>query len=148
MQRVLVAGSIVCAATLLAAALRGRADTGSAIAPINATSHIVFGPDAGAIDVPDVKHTMLGVALNAGASVFWAAIYQRLFDRDGQRGGVGTAIVGGAAVAALAYLVDYRLIPRRLTPGWEYRVSDRSLALIFGAMALSLPVRHVFERLR
>jgi hypothetical protein len=148
LQRVLVAGAIVCVATLVAAAVRGRADSGSAIAPINATSHIVLGPAAGSVDVPNFKHTMLGVVINAGASVFWAAIYQWLFDRDHQRGGVGTSVLGGAAVALLAYLVDYQLIPKRLTPGWEYRVSGRSLAMIFGAMAVSLPVRRVLERLR
>ena len=146
LQRVLVAGSIVCVATLAAAALRGRVDSGSAIAPINATSHIVFGSEAGNVDVPSLKHTMLGVVINAGASVFWATVYQRLFDRVGQRGGVSTSVAGGAAVAALAYLVDYQLIPKRLTPGWEYRVSGRSLAMIFGAMAVSLPVRRVLER--
>lgn len=148
LQRIMVVGSIVCVATLVAAAVRGRIDSGNAVAPINATSHVVFGPEAGDVGVPDLKHTPLGVAINAGASVFWAAIYQQLFDRDGQRGGLITSVLGGAAVAALAYLVDYRLIPQRLTPGWEYRVSGRSLTMIFGAMALSLPVRRVLERLR
>jgi hypothetical protein len=146
LQRAIETGAIVCVATLLAAALRGRADSGSAVAPVNATSHIVFGAEAGRVDLPDVKHTLLGVALNAGASVFWASIHQRLFDRD-DRGGIGTSMIGGIAVAALAYLVDYHLVPKRLTPGWEYRVSDRSLAMIFGAMALSLPARRVVQRL-
>jgi hypothetical protein len=145
---VLVAGCLVFIATLAAAALRGRVDSGSAIAPINATSHIVFGSEAGNVDKPSFRHTLPGVVLNAGASVFWAAIYQRLFDRVGQRSGAGAALLGGAAVAALAYLVDYRLIPQRLTPGWEYRVSGRSLAMIFAAMAASLAVRRVLERLR
>lgn len=50
-------------------------------------------------------------------------------------------------MAALAYLVDYHLVPKRLTPGWEERVSDRSLAAIFGAMAVSLPIRRLLEEL-
>jgi hypothetical protein len=147
-QRVLVAGSLVCVATLAAAAVRGRVDSGSAVAPINATSHIVLGPAAGDVDGLDLKHTLLGVVINAGASVFWASIYQPLFDRAGQRGGMGISVLGGAAVAALAYLVDYRLMPKRLTPGWECRVSGRSLAMIFCAMAASLPVRRMLEGLR
>lgn len=148
LQQVLVAGAVVCVATLAIAALRGRADSGSAIAPINATSHLIFGPEASAVEVADVKHTLLGVIINAGASVFWAAIHRQLFDRGGDRGGLGTSMLGGAAVAALAYLVDYKLIPKRLTPGWEHRVSGRSLSMIFAAMALSLPVRRLIERLR
>jgi hypothetical protein len=80
-QRVLVTGSLVCVATLAVAAVRGRVDSGSAVAPINATSHVVFGPAAGDVDGLDLKHTLLGVVINAGASVFWAGIYQPLFDR-------------------------------------------------------------------
>ncbi|HEX2138626.1 MAG TPA: hypothetical protein VHG33_02830 [Woeseiaceae bacterium] len=143
LQNALVAGSIVCVATAAAAALRGRVDSGSAVAPINATSHVVYGPEAGDVEVADLKHTMLGLAINAGASVFWATLYERMFARTGNRGGMGKSLLGGAAVASLAYLVDYHLVPQRLTPGWEERVSGRSLAMIFGAMALSLPLRRI-----
>lgn len=142
----LVAGSLVCVATVVAAALRGLADSGSAVAPINATSHMIYGPEAGEVEVPDVKHTALGFALNAGACVFWAAIYERLFGRTADRGDIGRSLIGGGAVAALAYLVDYHLVPKRLTPGWEERVSGRSLAMIFGAMALTLPLRGLLRR--
>jgi hypothetical protein len=142
----LLAGSIVCVVTLATVAIRGRADSGSAVAPINATSHVVYGPEAANVDIPDAKHTLPGLAINAGASVFWATLYERLFGR-GNSGHVGRTLLGGAVVAALAYLVDYHLIPKRLTPGWEERVSGRSLGYIFGAMALSLPVRSVIKRL-
>lgn len=138
----LVAGAIVSVATVAAAALRGKTDSGSAVAPINATSHVVYGPEAGDADLPDIKHTIPGLAINAGASVFWAIVYERLFGRAD----LGRSLLGGGVVAALAYLVDYHLLPRRLTPGWEERVSGRSLAMIFGAMALSLPLRRTLGR--
>jgi hypothetical protein len=118
-------------------------DSGSAVAPINATSHVVYGAEAGDVVALDWKHTMLGLAINAGASVFWATLYERLFGRAV----VGRSLLGGGVVAALAYFVDYHLMPKRLTPGWEERVSVRSLAMIFGAMALSLPVRSILKRL-
>ncbi len=41
-------------------------------------------------------------------------------------------------VAGIAYVTDYRLVPRRLTPGYEKRVSGRSLFVIYGVLALSL----------
>ena len=147
LQDALVAGSIVCVVTAAVAALRGMSDSGSAVAPINATSHVVHGPEAGRVDVPDFKHTVLGLAINAGASVFWATLYERLFAGAGNRSDVGKALLGGGVVAATAYLVDYHLMPKRLTPGWEARVSGRSLAMIFGAMALSLPMRNLLKRL-
>jgi hypothetical protein len=145
LQDALAAGSIVCAVTLAAVAARGLTDSGSAIAPINATSHVVYGPAAGNVDLPDIKHTVPGLAINAGACMFWATVYERLFGR-GNSGRAGRALFGGALVAALAYVVDYHLVPKRLTPGWEERVSSRSLAMIFGAMALSLPIRSMLER--
>ena len=146
LQDALVAGSIVAAVTIAAVALRGRQDSGSAVAPINASSHVVYGPEAGDVDVADFKHTLPGLAINAGASVFWAAVYERLFGDADDRGGVGKALLGGGAVAGLAYLLDYHLLPKRLTPGWEERVSGRSLAMIFGAMALTLPVWSLLRR--
>jgi hypothetical protein len=145
LQNALVAGSIVCVATMAAVALRGRADSGSAFAPINASSHVIYGPEAANADLPDVRHTVPGFAINAGACVFWAAIYEGLFGRVARRH-PGMALIGGPVVAALAYLVDYHLVPKRLTPGWEERVSGRSLAMIFGAIALSLPVRSLLGR--
>ncbi len=142
LQNALAAGAMVFAATAAAAALRGRKDSGSAVAPINATSHVVYGPEASSADAPDLRHTLPGLAINAGASVFWAIVYERLFSR----GDTVKSLLGGGVVAALAYLIDYHLVPKRLTPGWEERVSGRSLAIIFGAMALSLPIRRLLER--
>lgn len=138
----LVTGLIASAFTVAAAALRGRADSGSAVAPINATSHVLYGPQAGDVDDVDFRHTLPGLAINTGASLFWATIYERLFGRAD----AGRALLGGAAVAALAYVVDYHLMPKRLTPGWEERVSDRSLAAIFVGMAVSLPIRRLLEQ--
>ena len=54
--------------------------------------------------------------------------------------------LGGLITAA--YVVDYHLVPSRLTPGWERQISPRALALVFGALALSLPVRSLARRRR
>src|SRR5690606_33593616 len=107
----LAAGAIVCVATLAAAAMRGRADSGSAVAPINATSHVVHGSEPAEVEAADLRHTALGVAINAGASMFWAAVYESLFGGADRRGGLVRPLLGGAAVAGLAYLVDYHLVP-------------------------------------
>ena len=146
LQDALVAGSIVAAATIAAVALRGLNDSGSAVAPLNASSHVIYGPEAGEVDHPDLKHTLPGLAINAGASVFWATVYERLFGRAITRGDVGKALLGGGTVAGFAYLLDYHLLPKRLTPGWEERVTGRSLAMIFGVMALTLPLWSLLKR--
>lgn len=143
-----ISGAIASATTVAAAAACGARDSGSAIAAVNAVSHIVWGSGASDIEQPDVKHTLPGVLLNTGATIFWAAIYERVFGQSAHRGHIAKAVLGGGAVAALAYVTDYHVVPKRLTPGWEYRVSNRSLALIYGVLALSLPLRGLLRRTR
>jgi hypothetical protein len=36
--------------------------------------------------------------------------------------------------------VDFQLTPERLTPGFEHRLSHRSLAAVYGAFAVGLAV--------
>ncbi|ESJ25561.1 hypothetical protein B551_0203050, partial [Cupriavidus sp. HPC(L)] len=50
------------------------------------------------------------------------------------------AILAGLAVAAAACVVDLRLTPKRLTPGFERRLSPWSLALVYVAFGLALPL--------
>lgn len=135
-----VSGAIASASTLASAAARGRRDSGSAIAAVNAISHIVWGRGASSVRVADVKHTLPALLLNTGATVFWAGIYERVFGRAAREGHLAKAVAGGGAVAALAYVTDYHLVPKRLTPGWEERVSRSSLGIIYGVLALSLPL--------
>jgi hypothetical protein len=119
----LVAGAAVIAAVMIA----GRRDSGSAIAPINASSHVIWGDQAADVEDVTLRHTLPGVLINAGAAMWWALIFQKLFGSAVDRGGLGRALLGGTATAGLAWLVDYKLMPRRLTPGWEKRISDKSL---------------------
>jgi hypothetical protein len=143
-----VSGTISGAATAAAAAACGARDSGSAVAAINAVSHILWGSEASNVRVADAKHTASGLVLNEGAGILWAAVYERLFGNAAERGDVAKAFGGAGAVAALAYVVDYHVVPKRLTPGWEERVSGRSLALIYAALALSLPLRGLFQSRR
>jgi hypothetical protein len=134
-QRSLVSGSVAAAATLAATALCGVARGAGPLAPVNATSHIVWGREAARADRPDVRHTLPGLALHFGACIFWAAVYESL-PRHPMR---------GPATAALAYVTDYHVVPRRLTPGWEMRLPGRSLALVYAVLALSLPLGAVMR---
>jgi hypothetical protein len=134
-------GAIAAGAIGVTTAIRGARESGSAIAPINASSHVIFGAEALHTEGPDLKHTPLGELINAGASVFWAVLYEKAFGAAADRGDLGRALAGGAAVAGLAYLTDYHLVPKRLTPGWEARMSQPSVLLAYAALALTLPLR-------
>ena len=45
-------------------------------------------------------------------------------------------------------MVDYHLVPRRLTPGYELRLKGPQMAVIYAAIALSLPLRELLRRQR
>jgi len=150
-RRALTSGSIAAVLTALTAAVAGRREAASYAAPLNATSHILWGEQATWRNQPTLKYTGVGVLLTYGAAVFWAALYEKLFGRARRSArsqhpvaeGALRAIGGAAAVSAGAYVTDYHLMPRRLTPGYERRVSGKSLATIFAALALGLAARDV-----
>jgi len=134
LKRALVPGSIAAAAVTLVVAVAGRRGPGSAAAPLNATSHFLWGERAGHEDGYSVKYTATGFAANYGASVFWALLYEAL-----PRG--MPPLARGAAVSALAYVTDYHVVPKRLTPGFELRLPGGALAAAYAALALGLCAR-------
>ena len=141
-------GLISGAAVSAAAAWRGQADTGSAVAPLNATSHVIWGGRAAQVERATLRHTGVGVAVSVLSAVFWAAVFEKLFGRAIERRGAPAALLGGAAVAGLAYVTDYGVVPRRLTPGFERRVARSSMPYIFGALALGLAGGALLRRQR
>ena len=135
LQRALVSGSVAAAAVTLVASLAGRRATGSYAAPLNATSHVLWGGRAGRQNAYSLKYTATGFIANYGAAVFWALFYEALARR------MPPPLTRGAAVAALAYVVDYHVVPKRLTPGFEMRLQRPALAAVYAALALGLSAR-------
>lgn len=149
LSRALISGSVAAVTTAAVAALAGRRQTGSYAAPLNATSHILWGEDATWRNRPTWKYTGVGLLLTHGAALFWAGLYEKLFGvPDGRAPAPLAALTGAATVSAVAYLTDYHLVPRRLTPGYEKRVSAPALAGIFAALALGLAARDLVRGLR
>ena len=88
------------------------------IQPINATSHWLHGEDAGKVRDIDARHTGTGLATHYGACVFWASLFETIRAAAPHAGPV-RIVRDAAAVSIIAAIVDYGLVPRRLTPGWE-----------------------------
>lgn len=118
-------------------AARGRADNHSPVAPLNATSHVIWGDRALHVDRPTVRHTLPGLVIHVGSSMFWGAVQQGLF---GMRRGLAPNARNAALTTALAALVDLKLVPDRLTPGFERRLSTKSLMWVYGALAVGLAI--------
>ena len=131
--------------SLSALAWRGRTDTASAVAPLNATSHMVWGDGALMVNRPTWRHTAVGLTLHAGSAAFWALLYQRYLGSTAPRSllvEAGAAALMGVAVAT----VDLKLAPPRLRPGFERRLSASSLVWVFGSLAFGLAAGALMAR--
>lgn len=129
------AASVLSAAVLAVASKR---EAGSAFACLNATSHWIWGDGAARNQQASWRHTASGYAIHNAASCFWGVLYERAL---GDRTDNLTAMprVGAGLVAAgVACLVDYRVVPHRLTPGFELRLSRRAIAAGYLAFGLGL----------
>ncbi|SCY58060.1 hypothetical protein [Nitrosospira sp. Nsp13] len=156
LRRAVVSGTMGGYEAAIAAALAGKCENDSFAAPLNAISHIIWGDEAARENRFSFKFTFMGLVLNHAAGIFWALFYEKLFGQcaanerkdislltDNNNGSLTKPLLGAATVAAGAYVVDYQLIPRRFTPGFEKRVSGKSLAAIFTALALGLAARDI-----
>ncbi len=123
--------------TALTAALCGWRENSNAVAPLNAISHIVWGEEAAQQEHASAKYTAIGLALNTSAMFGWALIFAKLFSGKSSNRAV-SSLGGGVFVSLLAYIVDYHVVPKRLTPGVEDRLSSRSLLALYVVLALSL----------
>jgi hypothetical protein len=145
-EDVAVTGAIASAATTLAVAALGQVEEGEPLAPVNAVSHIAWGDEAAQQTGVSTKYTLAGLALNTAAVTSWAVIYHALFGRRPKT--PLSAAMGAAATSALAYVTDYHVVPKRFTPGFEKRLSNKSLAVTYGVLAAGLAVEGLLSRKR
>ena len=79
-----------------------------------------------------------GLLLNGIACVFWAWIYREWLGSLDKPPSHRTLTQRGVAVAGLAYLTDYHLVPTRFTPGFELSLSRRNFPWLYAALAAGL----------
>jgi hypothetical protein len=134
LRRALVSGTAAALASGLASALLARRRTGHLASGPNATSHVLWGESAAGCHQADLRHTAVGGAIHYGSAVFWAAGFEWLLTRRRRPHPVAAA----AAVTAVAYVVDYHVVPKRLTPGFELHLSGRSMCGVYAALGAGL----------
>jgi hypothetical protein len=128
-------------ALVAAAQIEGRSVT----QPFNATSHWLWGQEAGRRTDVSAAYTGTGVATNVAASMFWGAIFAtHLAARP--RHSTGQILRDAAVMGGIATVVDYGLVPKRLTPGWELALPKRSVGFTMAAMAMGLAAGALLAR--
>jgi hypothetical protein len=139
MRGVAASGSAASLLSITALALLGRRDSGSALAPLNAPSHWLFGRRALRQDGASLRYTATGLLTHQLSALFWALFYEGLLHRARPGAPSAARQLGDAAlVTAAAAVVDLLVVPERLTPGFEHRLSRGSLALVYAAFGIGL----------
>jgi hypothetical protein len=85
-----------------------------------------------------LRYTIVGYGIHHATSVFWALWYEKFRQQLPPVKSATTVLAPAIATAAAAYAVDFHFAPKRLTPGFERRLSQRSLLMVYGAFALGL----------
>jgi hypothetical protein len=132
-QHAIVSGGLASAVSTLMLAWRGQRDAGAVAAPLNAPTHWLW-PRALEQDRATVRYTFTGMVVHHLSAIFWAVLYERLAPRGRVRT-APAAVRDAAAVTALAACVDLKLVPERLTPGFERRLDRGSLCAVYAAFA-------------
>jgi hypothetical protein len=132
----LLSGSLASIASALTLIARGGEETHHPFGHINAVSHWIWGHKAIRKNKPTLRHTLTGYVIHHSASLFWAVLYEKFLNKGNKTPAeivVDTAIVAGVAAA-----VDMKCTPERLTPGFEQRLSNSSLTLVYASFAIGL----------
>lgn len=134
----LLSGAV--ASTLSAAVLGicGRAENGSAAGPVNGPSQWVWGRSAARRRAATLRYTLIGYLIHHAMASGWALVHERCWG-NGRRD-LKRELGLGAATAAVACFVDYRLAPKRLRPEFEQQLSRTSLLLVYASFALGLAI--------
>lgn len=143
-----VAGSLSSVLSTAALGICGYMETGSAFAPTNAISHWVWKDEAFRQDLPSVRHTLTGYGIHHGSAIFWGVLYEKWFGQVAVKKSLLPTLASGLAMGGLACFVDYAFTPKRLQPGFEQRLSRRSMAVVYGVFGLGLALRSLLAARR
>ncbi len=134
----LKSGTVAAISSAALMAVRGQIENGNAIAPINAISHIAWDDEAFEAKSLDLKHSVVGLAINDSAMISWGVIFEAMRAFTKSRESVAKTVGCASVLAILAWVIDYKIVPPRLTPGVEAHLSKRSIWMLYISLASAL----------
>ena len=141
----LVTGSLASIASTATLSAYGSREKRDAVSPSNGPSQWVWGRRAAYASGASLRHTAVGYAIHHATAIMWATLFERL---RGRRTGAGSTIAAAAATSALAYVVDYKVVPQRLQPGFDAHVSPRALGAFYVTFGAALAIAAWMRRAR
>lgn len=147
LRRAAISGTCASLVSSGVMALAGVRDCASAVAPINAVSHWIWAERAFGRHDFSVAHTVTGYVIHHAMSVLWATGYEGYLAWRRPAASTAHAMMVGTAVAAIAALVDLRLTPERLTPGFERKLRPGALFALYAGFGLALSAGRLLQYL-
>lgn len=143
-RQVVFTGTGAVVGTLLAMSILATRRGKSLTEVLNTSTHI-FDRRAETTDSSfSFQRTGLGTMVNIGAAFFWGSVAAYAM-ANLQRRGTGGKLAAGCLTATVAGTVDYGLLPRRLTPGWEFVLPPTDIAIIFACMGTGISAGSIIE---
>lgn len=114
----------------------GAIERRSLFLPANAISHMLYG-DESFSESPTPKYWGAGLLLNGAAMVAWSCAAELLFFLSRtQPGEIVSSACVAVAVTLLAMIVDFHVVPKRFTPGFERVLSRSALYAVYVTLAM------------
>lgn len=145
-RRSVLSGSCASVSSVIALGMRGHAEEGSAVGPLNGPSQWLWGEDEARTRDLTVRHTAVGYAIHHLSANWWAVLYEMVSGDRGTQKSTARILAEAAGVTTFAFAVDYGLTPRRLQPGFEKHVKPSSIALGYAAFAIGLAASTLLRR--
>jgi hypothetical protein len=141
----LIGGSSASVLSAVALAVCSKREENRFAAGLNGPSQWLWGEHAAYARRLSVKRTLVGYLIHHAASIFWAGLYNRVF-RDAGEKPVSRILAEATGTSVAAYIVDYKVTPKRLRPGFEKHINARSMVAVYAAFAIGLAAATLWRR--
>jgi hypothetical protein len=138
-SNILMLASWSTIATMLAVVCLAGLTGKHLLAPVQAISHIAFGERAYLTNRLNLTFAAVGFVLNVFTMVGWSVVAELTLQalKVTPSSPFGTFAIA-FCISALAYWVDFKVVPKRFTPGFEHVLSRRALYLVYWILAISI----------
>lgn len=138
LRKSVMSGSTASLLSAISLAILGKGELGKTAAPMNGPSQWVWGKYASFLNYFSWQYTGVGYIIHHAASIFWALFYEKNCENMNPKKNCQEIIIPALMVSAVAYVVDFYVVPKRFSPGFERRLSKESLFIVYGVFALGL----------
>jgi hypothetical protein len=134
----LISGAVASVLSAAVLAACGQIENRRPAGPINGPSQWIHGRAAASVRKPSLRHTLTGFVIHHVTATGWALLHERLFGRRKAQQTFPARLARAALTATAANVVDFRLTPKRLQPGFDVQLTRTSLLAVYAAFAIGL----------